>query len=433
VVVLVALVLAPPDIRRTVALLTVAGLFAAAGKIWLIQQAPQWQDMNPDLITYDLNGQAFALHWRGEPVDADAFNLRGVKTFHKAGLHGPIWEPDDWLSYQWVIGSGDWLYTAYVGLWYFVGADQRWVIGSNAIWAAIFPAAAFGIALAIGATRKAALAAGVLALLDPSAGVNASWLLKDTLVGFIAMASLWAVSCLIERKKDVSLVLFSALGLALLGISRYVAFLAVFIATLAYVGHEMLKRHPLPWRIVTALVLAWACLDILSYLPHVPQTVTAPLTAIGSGLGTLQAMRGDENADGTTLRWKESLAQNPALAVVKSVAHTLFAPYPWVAISPGLTWWSGNELYYPGVVLWMICLPGIGTALWIGVQQGRPTFWIVAIFLACLLAAYTVFQGEWSTRQRVFALPAFFALAGIGWAELGQCLRHRVLSRGDTG
>jgi hypothetical protein len=155
--------------------------------------------------------------------------------------------------------------------------------------------------------------------------------------------------------------------------------------------------------------------------------------AIGGGLSTLKAARADENADDTTLRWKESLVQNPALAVVKSAAHTLFAPYPWVAISPGLTWRSFSELYYPGVVLWMICLPGIGMALWIGVQQGRPAFWIVATFLACLLAAYTVFHGEWSTRQRVFALPAFFALAAIGWAELGQRWRQRSLSRTSKG
>jgi hypothetical protein len=56
IVLLAALLLAPPGTRRTVALLTFAGLFAAAGKIWLFQQAPQWHDINPDSITYDLNG-----------------------------------------------------------------------------------------------------------------------------------------------------------------------------------------------------------------------------------------------------------------------------------------------------------------------------------------------------------------------------------------
>jgi hypothetical protein len=115
------------------------------------------------------------------------------------------------------------------------------------------------------------------------------------------------------------------------------------------VGHEMLKRRPLPWRNVAALVLAWSGFGFLYYFPqtvyYFPQTVTAPLVAIGGGVGTLKATRGNENADDANLRWKESLAQNSALAVVKSVAHMLFAPYPWVAISPGLTWRSFNELY----------------------------------------------------------------------------------------
>lgn len=89
------LALAPHSARLIVAVLTVAGLLVAMGKIWMFQQAPQWQDINPDSITYDLNAKAFALHWQGVPVDADEFNLRGLKAFHAAGLHTRVWQPDD--------------------------------------------------------------------------------------------------------------------------------------------------------------------------------------------------------------------------------------------------------------------------------------------------------------------------------------------------
>ncbi|RMD66112.1 hypothetical protein D6833_01915, partial [Candidatus Parcubacteria bacterium] len=127
------------------------------------------------------------------------------------------------------------------------------------------------------------------------------------------------------------------------------------------------------------------------------------------------------------LQWKENLRNHPIISIAKSVCHTLFAPYPWAAIYPGLTWISCNELYYPGVLLWICCLPGIlmGSAV-IG-RKRDPAGWLVLVFLAAMLSAYTLFFGEWSTRQRVFALPAFFALAGVGWPILcSRWLRWRI-------
>ena len=156
-----AVCLARPTDRAIAALLVIGGLCAALLKIWLFQQAPQWQDINPDSITYDLNAKAFAMHWQGKPVSADEYNLRGLKVWYAAGLHGPVWEPKDHLSYTSIIGSSDWLYTAYVGLWYWLaGVSQNMVIYSNAILAAFFPAAAFGLAAALGASRRVALLAG---------------------------------------------------------------------------------------------------------------------------------------------------------------------------------------------------------------------------------------------------------------------------------
>ncbi len=103
-------------------------------------------------------------------------------------------------------------------------------------------------------------------------------------------------------------------------------------------------------------------------------------------------------------------------AIIRSAARTLFAPYPWAAISPRLNWISFSELYFPGVVLWVFCLPGLFGALIGGLKQHDSGFWLLALFLAALVAAYTVWLGESSTRQRLFALPATFALAAIGWA-----------------
>lgn len=193
-VVLAAWFLAPLKERRTVLLLVMLGLVVAASKIWVVQQMPQWHDIKPDAITYDLNAQAFAEHWSGNAASGESHNLRGLLALYAAGVHGPEWVPGDKLTYASVTGSHEWLFTGYIALWYWLGeATQASVILSNALWAAFFPAAAFGIAHSLGASRRVSLAAAGLALLDPSAGVNASWLLKDTLAGFLAMAALWAM------------------------------------------------------------------------------------------------------------------------------------------------------------------------------------------------------------------------------------------------
>jgi hypothetical protein len=146
--------------------------------------------------------------------------------------------------------------------------------------------------------------------------------------------------------------------------------------------------------------------------------LAAPPRTVSQGVGVLRSNPGDATADDSVLSWKDDLADNPVYAIVRSAARTLFAPYPWVAISPGLNWVSFSELYYPGVILWILCLPGIFAALARGLQQREPGFWLLTLFLSALVAAYTIWLGEWSTRQRVFALPAFFALAAMGWAQL---------------
>lgn len=223
------LVLSPRQVRPAVASLVAVGLCIALIKIWLFQQAPQWHDINPDSITYDLNARAFALHWKGLPADAYEHLLRGLQMWHEAGEHDRVWHAHDVLSYSSIIGSSDWLYTAYVGLWYWLaGIEPQHVIYSNAAFAAFFPAAAFGIATALGAPRGVALVAGGFALLDPSAGVNASWLLKDTMVGFLAMAALWGLARFAREQAWMALAA-SLPFLGLLSSARYVAWLALLL------------------------------------------------------------------------------------------------------------------------------------------------------------------------------------------------------------
>ncbi len=94
-----AWLLAPKGTKGVAVAFVLAGLVASAIKIALFQQAPQWHDINPDSITYELNARAFVEHWQGNSVSAEEYNLRGLKAWHAAGLHGPAWEPEDPLLY----------------------------------------------------------------------------------------------------------------------------------------------------------------------------------------------------------------------------------------------------------------------------------------------------------------------------------------------
>ncbi len=109
-----AWILAPSGQKRVTLAFVLAGLLASALKIALFQQAPQWQDIHPDSITYERNARAFVEHWRGRAVEAEGYNLRGLQAFHSAGLHGPTWSPEDPSTYAWIVGSHEWLYAAYV-------------------------------------------------------------------------------------------------------------------------------------------------------------------------------------------------------------------------------------------------------------------------------------------------------------------------------
>ena len=411
-------------------MIVMLGLVVSAVKIWIFQQAPQWHDINPDSITYDLNAQAFAEHWRGNAVEGQSHHLRGLLAFHAAGIHGAEWVPGDRLTYGGVIGSHEWLFMGYIALWYWLGeATQDLVIWSNALWAAFFPAAAFGIAHSLGASRRVSLAAAGLALLDPSASVNASWLLKDTLAGFLAMAAIWAALAYLREGGKARLGI-AALALGGLGGVRFVAFLAFVIAA-GLLSIWLLfrdKRRSRGLAIIGIVFSAWLVNSLIAQAPHFNFTwggaiykignLDAPARVVLGAADVLRSNPGDATADDSVLSWKDDIAENPVYAIVRSAARTLFAPYPWVVISPGLNWVSFSELYYPGVVLWILCLPGIFAALARGLQQRGPGFWLLALFLSALVAAYTIWLGEWSTRQRVFALPALFALAAMGWAQL---------------
>ena len=212
---------------------------------------------------------------------------------------------------------------------------------------------------------------------------------------------------------------------------RFVAFLVLLIeAEVTSVSVLICDKGRSRCLAIFAVVFsAWLASGLVAKAPHFSfngpeesinliHALAKPAITVSHGVSALRLSQGDPTADDSVLRWKDALVESPVYSIVRSAARTLFAPYPWVAISPGLNWVSFSELYYPGVVFWILCVPGVFAELVSGLQQRELGFWLLALFLAVLVAAYTIWLGEWSTRQRVFALPAFFAFAAMGRGQL---------------
>lgn len=106
-------------------------------------------------------------------------------------------------------------------------------------------------------------------------------------------------------------------------------------------------------------------------------------------------------------------------ATVRSIARTLLAPYPWVAITQGLKGDSHLELYVLATAFWVFALPGTLLGLVIMVKRDVKALMLLTL-LGLITAAYIVFFGEWSTRQRVFMMPLLYCFSAIGWHWLWQ-------------
>lgn len=430
------LIVAPGD-RRHIWRLTFFGLAAACIKIWLVQQSPQWHDIPPDATNYMLHAQAFAEHWKSLAVDAQAHRLQGLLAINRTNQH-VLWNAGSEYAYSSVLGTHEWLYAAYLAVWQLITPQwDAWAIYSNAALAAFFPAAAFGIARCLGASPGTARLAAVLALLDPSAAVNGAWLLKDTAASWLALAALWAGGELIKQPRWRMVAILSIAG-ALLGGVRFAAFVAILCAS-ACVLPPLLAgkktRHRLAaLQLSIAAGIALLCFSVLYFMPISMARMQNPVTALTTPLvgqdQTLAAQRGHAAADETVVNWREYLKENPLLGMSRSVARTLFAPYPWVAFTHGLDYKTGVELYYPGAAFWALCLPGIFWAFMLHIRRPTPEFLFCAAVLCALLFAYVVFMGEWSTRQRVFMLPVFFAFAAMGWTNLWRIWRNWLQRRG---
>ncbi|MBX8577851.1 hypothetical protein [Pseudomonas cichorii] len=490
--------LADTDIKKNIFYWTLIGIFMGVLKSLIIRITPQWLDAPIDSLTYKLHAEAIYMHWTGLPVDASAYKLSGYLNGW-SDIYGSIWLPDATISYTGVLGTHEWVYSAFLASWQFISSD--WVnlaTLANAIIAGALPAAAFMITRELGGSVKISHIGALLIALDPSLAINSSWLIKDTLAAFLS-AIVIISTCSLYKRPSIKSTIILALSLGMLAGIRYAAFIAfgvVFFGLIVVLAFKKSQARALAFSLASILALTiWGGIYFsafsqtagpvnaptseitpspllvqtpnststllkentpLSSLAQPPAPVSDPLIenkpipsliqTLGtvseplnenklslvqtpnqllratSGLlqgqaQTLTADKGDSGADKSVIEWRAYLQDSPVKAVLRSIVRTLFAPYPWTAITQKITGKNHIELYVFGTFFWVLTLPGLFIGMIIAAKQGIKTY-VLLLFLTIMTAAYIVFFGEWSTRQRVFMEPLFFSFAAIGWHKI---------------
>lgn len=440
--------LADLDCKRKVTVWAFVGLGVAVVKILLVQLTPQWGDMPVDSLTYQLHSQAMRMNWMGQPVDAVAYNLNGYLAGWR-DIYGPQWLPGHPIQYVGVLGTHEWIYSAFLAGWQLLGEDwKHWAMLANAAMAGTFPAATYMLSRHLGGSNRTSHLGALLIAIEPSTAINSAWLLKDTLVAFVVAVVLILI-CRMYRKPSWRLSVVLAVALGLLPGIRFAAFAALVPALLglalllfirncrgeaAVFGTSLLLSSVL-WVVIYFAPLAPSLEKVLIPVENPIQAQVTTFQAkdtggrAGAGGAAGQRRQGGQRLQGSdesVIKWRSFSANEPGMAVIRSVARTLMAPYPWVALSHGLTGSNHIELYMLGSAFWILSLPAIFVGMRVAVQREGLKAWVLLAFLAAITAAYVVFFGEWSTRQRTFMMPLFFAFAALGWRRLWSLLRYRT-------
>jgi hypothetical protein len=190
-----------------------------------------------------------------------------------------------------------------------------------------------------------------------------------------------------------------------------VFWLAASVAVVVATYHRGRSRRLLAV-LVLSLVGAQALYSPSSFLDPIPDWEDS----VQARAKIVQEQAG---GDPTTFEWLQSLREAPPLALTKTVAHTLFGPYPWVPFTYGLNY-NSTELFYPGTVMYIMGLPFLFVALWRlirgspGFIRGSPELLVILIWASLIVLEYIASQGEFSTRQRVFMMPLFWVLVAFG-------------------
>lgn len=332
-----------------------------------------------DAGTYDWVGWAIARYWSGET----AFPVR------------PASQPG---------------YFYLVAAFYFVfGRAPFLVVLVNCVIGALHAVLIYKIA-ALTFDRRVARGAALLTACFPSLVLWSAQLLKDALVIFCTLLSIYAILVLHRKFSLLWLALFFVALLPLHSLRNYVFYIVAFSALLSFVGH----RRGLVMGLFVHAVLALAfllALNSMGLLERELQTLSIESVLEQIHMSRTKLARFAQSgyapeADVSTL--------GGALRFLPiGLTYLLLAPFPWSIAN------VRQAITLPEMVLWWGMFPWLLRGIAFAVRRKLADASVILLFVGSLTLVYALFQGNVGTayRQRAQILVFLFIFVVAGWQQ----------------
>jgi hypothetical protein len=378
----------------------------------------------PDAVMYDRWARFLATEWRSG-------NLPTITEYYKAGS----WE----VGFQHVLGL------TYLTFGESVLAGRVLV----SLFGALAAVALFGVARRVVDTRTATGVSILYAIWPLSIGWASVSLLRDSLVWFLLLASVWLIFRLEHRRWADAAALVGAFTM-LRFVRPYALYVVVAgLAVAAVILLAQRRREMLPTAILIVAVLGGTELFfvaagypsaaktvvaygierwILTPIPHVEPVTEGgapPAADVGPPPGETSS---ESPAVVTTTGDSPAAPPEPAPepppvaatavgisppSVPGNLVRITLAPYAWTwdVASPG-NW------QLAGMWLWYAVLPAAAFGLLVALRRPGPLAVIAVTGLALLIALALGGRGD-AVRQREMVVPVILLLAGVGlrWAS----------------
>ncbi len=458
--------------RQSIFVFVFALCFFAVG-IWIVQSSSYGLIVLSDSEFYKDAVKVIVAHWNGHDVWIPDLDKRhrweilplGTDTtqFMKdpyTGEHNWLWTPQQSIHYPTAF-NGPVIYSLIVASFvYLTNADITTAIYLNALFLAAVAQLIFLIGCVTLGDQKWGLTSGILFLLDTGFLAIGAYILRDAIIVWCIYGLALCLYAVLQSNGGklalqviIAVLLFGLISLLRVPLYYATIFAIIFLITTGW-GVPSGKRKI----IVAILVLGIGCslyamggqkvfqsdkrlLAHISFPVHFMRSafyqqqiiqlnkvnkanevspasnaiegegkkpmesqVLLPVTLEGATPGAIAA----ESYEVKVVFNTEGLL----LKGIRTVARSLFAPYPWSLITQGRigTW---PELFFPGMFIWILGLPFALIYLPAVLRDKQPAMiYPLLITLVCAFS-YIVWNGEYSTRVRLMSMPlAWLMVAG---------------------
>lgn len=327
-----------------------------------------------------------------------------------------------------IVGNKSWLYP-FILSFFVEGVSIEQDILSAAVLNIIFlsfsASLTVGLGQILGLEKIVIFIAFLVFTLQTQLVINSLWPLKDALAQLI---TLWMVGSIVRIVDDPNkkYFLFLAVSFAVLGSIRYVgAAGGALLLCLTAWRYLALKEYTSVAKIGLSGGFAALLFVAIQVFPQVPyasgmfgltashdaEPLIPPVAVIheltSPAIGAVQSLSqsaSDGSLDEEVESWLSDFRSGTALALLKAVGRTLFSPNPMLLLEEDFSIDESWKLSYFGLPLWIVTIFGFFASL-----RYFKSFDFklinVLVFSFFIIAAYIVFYGELSGRQRSYPLP----------------------------